>query len=141
VCKHLDIDVVKQSVRPCLIELSKDASDRVRELLAEHLIELAPIFGRKHTRELLLEPMLTLLRDKTPSVRLIILLSIAWCLVSTVATELYRACRLVSLKPRPNNGGFGAFYILPQGVLNIRKMISHCFLVLAPFRTPRHYCE
>lgn len=69
ICRHLDVDVVKQSVRPCLIELSKDCADRVRELLAEHLIELAPIFGRKHTRELLLEPMLTLLRDKTPAVR------------------------------------------------------------------------
>lgn len=69
VCKHLDVDVVTQSVRPCLIDLSKDTSDRVREELANHLIELAPVFGRQHTLQLLLEPMLTLLRDKTPDVR------------------------------------------------------------------------
>jgi serine/threonine-protein phosphatase 2A regulatory subunit A len=69
VCKHLDMNVITQSVRPCLLELSKDSSDRVRELLANHLIELAPIFGRQHTLQLLLEPMLTLLRDKTPDVR------------------------------------------------------------------------
>ena len=69
VCKHLDISVVEQSVRPCLLDLSKDASDRVRELLANHLIELAPIFGRQNTLNLLLEPMLTLMRDKNADVR------------------------------------------------------------------------
>jgi hypothetical protein len=89
VCKHLDIDVVKQSVRPCLIELSKDASDRVRELLAEHLIELAPIFGRKHARELLLEPMLTLLRDKTPVVR--------YCDAPVTTNHLFDAASLHSV--------------------------------------------
>jgi serine/threonine-protein phosphatase 2A regulatory subunit A len=69
VCKHLGIESATQSVRPLLVELSKDSSDRVRELLASHLVELAPIFGRQNTLQLLLEPILTLLRDKVPDVR------------------------------------------------------------------------
>ena len=69
VCKHLDIDVIEQSIKPCLNELAKDSSDRVREQLANHLIDLAPVFGRQYTLAILLEPLLTLLRDKTPDVR------------------------------------------------------------------------
>lgn len=55
-------------VRPKLLELAKDSSDLVRELLADHLIKLAPVLGKQQTIDLLLEPLLALLRDRTPEV-------------------------------------------------------------------------
>jgi hypothetical protein len=57
-------------VRPKLLELAKDSSDLVRELLADHLIKLAPVLGKQQTIDLLLEPLLALLRDRTPEVPL-----------------------------------------------------------------------
>lgn len=68
VCQHLDSSALTQMVRPKLLELAKDSSDLVRELLADHLIKLAPVLGKQQTIDLLLEPLLALLRDRTPEV-------------------------------------------------------------------------
>jgi len=69
VCRHLEAPVLAQQLRPRLIDLAQDASDLVRELLAEHIVQLAPVLGRPQTIDLLLEPLLILLRDKAPEVR------------------------------------------------------------------------
>ena len=68
VCQHLDSSELTQMVRPKLLELAKDSSDLVRELLADHLIKLAPVLGKQQTIDLLLDPLLALLRDRTPEV-------------------------------------------------------------------------
>lgn len=68
ICRHLEAPVLAQQLRPRLIDLAQDSSDLVRELLAEHIVELAPVLGRQQTIDLLLEPLLVLLRDKAPEV-------------------------------------------------------------------------
>lgn len=68
VCQHLDSSALTQMVRPKLLELAKDSSDLVRELLADHLIKLAPVLGKQQTIDLLLDPLLALLRDRTAEV-------------------------------------------------------------------------
>lgn len=84
VCRHLEAPVLAQQLRPRLIDLAQDSSDLVRELLAEHIVELAPVLGRQQTIDLLLDPLLVLLRDKTPEVRrdtgaVCISILAAWC--------------------------------------------------------------
>lgn len=98
VCQHLESSALTQMVRPKLVELAKDSSDLVRELLADHLIKLAPVLGKQQTIDLLLDPLLTLLRDRTPEVPSLVL-----CCEACESTEdrhsIYKAWSIDEVKP------------------------------------------
>jgi len=63
-----DIDVI-QKIVPCLNSLAKDPLSHVRTSLAESLLSICPVIGKKGTNDHILQIFLMLLRDEVPEVR------------------------------------------------------------------------
>jgi len=63
-----EIDAI-QKIVPCLNALAKDPLSHVRTSLAESLLSICPIIGKKGTNDHILQLFLMLLRDEVPEVR------------------------------------------------------------------------
>jgi HEAT repeat. len=68
-CELLEDSEINSKIVPCLGSLSKDTAQHVRAALAESLLSLCPLVGKKATNDNILQIFLLLLRDEYSEVR------------------------------------------------------------------------
>lgn len=68
-CELLDDSDIIQKIVPCLGNLAKDNTTPVRAALAESILQLCPLIGKKATNDHILQMFLLLLRDESSDVR------------------------------------------------------------------------
>lgn len=68
-CELLEENDIVQKIIPCLGNLAKDNTQHVRAALAETILTLCPLIGKKATNDHILQIFLLLLRDENSDVR------------------------------------------------------------------------